>query len=375
MPTGQKHSDAYWMGRAIALARLGEGCTRPNPPVGAVVVRSGRVLGEGWHRRAGMPHAEVEALHACSGSVKNATMYVTLEPCCTFGRTPPCTDLLIQSGIKRVVVGCDDPNPSHASRGFRILSKAGIAVTHGVCEQECRRLIEPFSTRVRANRPFVTLKLAMTLDGRIADRTGASKWITGVPAREAVQELRRRADAILVGAGTIRADNPSLRCRLPNASGRWRIVLDGHGRISPTAQIFTDRWADTTLVATSRCCPIARQRAWSRSGARVWSLPVASNGHIKLPVLLQRLAGEGIMHLLCEGGGNLAGALLKADLVDELILFYAPVMMGDAKAVPGMQGADFLLTHAPRFHILEAGLCGSDLRVVARPVSRLATTP
>ena len=202
MPTTPQSTDARWMARAIMLARRGEGGTHPNPPVGAVVVRKGKVLGEGWHRQAGLPHAEVEAIHACRSPVKEATLYVTLEPCCTHGRTPPCTDLIIRSGIARVVVGCVDPNPRHASRGFRLLHKAGIEVTTGVCSAECSRLIEPFAMRITNGRPFVTLKLAMTLDGCIADRGGASKWITGPAARATVQSLRQRVDAVMVGAGT-----------------------------------------------------------------------------------------------------------------------------------------------------------------------------
>jgi len=188
MATHRQNDDAHWMGHALALASRGEGGTRPNPPVGAVAVRQGRLLGEGWHQRAGMPHAEVEAIDACRGSVRGATIYVTLEPCCTHGRTPPCTDLLIRSGIARVVVGCADPNPRHASRGFRILEKAGIAVTASVRGAECRRLIEPFAMRVQSGRPFVTLKLAMTLDGCIADRDGASlpSWRAPGPLRPTI---------------------------------------------------------------------------------------------------------------------------------------------------------------------------------------------
>lgn len=362
-----QHDDTHWMGRALALARRGEGCTRPNPPVGAVVVRNGRVIGEGWHRRAGLPHAEVEALRACPQGARRATLYVTLEPCCTFGRTPPCTDLLIRSGVGRVVVGCPDPNPRHASRGFRILRRAGIAVTTGVREAECLHLIEPFARRLASGLPFVTLKLAMTLDGRIADRTGASKWISGETARAAVQALRRRADAVMVGAGTVRADDPSLRCRLRGANGLWRVVVDGRGRTPASAQVLTDQWADTTLMVTSRRCSEARQAAWAGTGARVWRLAGTAAGRVSLAGLLRRLAGEGLMHVLCEGGGTLAGGLLKAGLVDELVLFYAPMMMGDARATPGVAGADFLMARAPHFRIMELGTCGGDIRVVARP--------
>ncbi len=356
------------MARAIALARRGEGGTRPNPPVGAVVVRRGKLLGEGWHRQAGSPHAEVEAIHACRGSVKGATIYVTLEPCCTHGRTPPCTDLLIRSGIARVVVGCADPNPRHARRGFRILADAGIAVTCGVREDECHRLIEPFAMHQRHGRPFVTLKLAMTLDGRIADRTGASKWITGTPARAAVQAVRRRVDAVLVGAGTVVADNPSLRCRLPGAQDVWRVVVDAAGRTPATAQVLTDRWADTTVMVTSSRCAIRKREAWATHGSRVWTLPAKSDGQVSLSRLLQRLAKEGMLHVLCEGGSRLAGALVKAGLVDEYLFFYAPAVLGDAQAVGAVAGADFRLAQMPRLKIEDVARVGNDLLVRARPI-------
>ena len=367
MAIHRNNDDDHWMGRALALARRGEGCTRPNPPVGAVVVRNGRLLGEGWHRQAGMPHAEVEAINACRGPVTGATLYVTLEPCCTHGRTPPCTDLLIRSGIARVVVGSVDPNPCHASRGFRILHAAGVAVTTGVRRAECCRLIEPFAKRVTCGRPFVTLKLAMTLDGRIADRDGKSKWITGPEARAAVQSMRRRVDAVLVGAGTAVADDPSLRCRLRGTHDVLRVVVDGRGRTPPSAQVLADGWADTTIMATSPRCPVRRQKAWMRNGSRVWILPGGPGGRFSMARLLRRLAGEGIMHVLCEGGGTLAGALVKGGLVDEFVLFYAPAVMGDALAVGAVAGADFRLAKMPRLRIEEVAHTGKDLMVRARP--------
>lgn len=362
-----KRDDTHWMDRALAWARRGEGFTRPNPPVGAVVVRGGRLLGAGFHARAGLPHAEVEALNACRESARGATLYVTLEPCCTHGRTPPCTDLLIRSRIQRVVVGCSDPNPRHAARGFHILQDAGIAVTRGVRETECRRLIEPFACRLALGRPFVTLKLAMTLDGRIADRDGKSKWITGPEARDAVQSLRRRVDAVMVGAGTVVADDPSLRCRLPDAPPAWRVVVDSRGRTPAGAQVLTDPWAEWTVMATSAACSEARRRAWGRKGSRIWTLPVNRDGQVSLPRLLRRLADEGIMHVLCEGGGELAGGLIRARLADECLFFYAPVVLGDARAVSGVAGADFSLARMPRMRIEEVTRLGADLLVRARP--------
>jgi diaminohydroxyphosphoribosylaminopyrimidine deaminase/5-amino-6-(5-phosphoribosylamino)uracil reductase len=367
MATQQHNTDEQWMLRAVALARRGEGRTRPNPPVGAVVVRQGRLLGTGWHHQAGLPHAEVEAIRACHEAPQGATIYVTLEPCCTHGRTPPCTELLIRSGIARVVVGCVDPNPSHASRGLRILRKAGLTVSTGVCEDACRQLIEPFAMRWQSGRPFVTLKLAMTLDGRIADRSGRSQWITGPEARQAVQALRRRADAILVGAGTVRADDPSLRCRLPGAPDVWRVVVDGAGRTPATAQLLTDRWADTTVMITTKQATAATRQRWARQGAQVWVLPAGARGMIAPRRILQRLAQEGALHVVCEGGGQLAGALIKAGLVDEYQLFYAPAILGDLRGISGVCGADFRLATMPRLQILEVSRLGADLLVRARP--------
>jgi diaminohydroxyphosphoribosylaminopyrimidine deaminase/5-amino-6-(5-phosphoribosylamino)uracil reductase len=360
--------DLRWMRRALQLARRGEGHTRPNPPVGAVVVKHGRVLGEGWHARAGQPHAEVEALRACTGDPRGATLYVTLEPCCTHGRTPPCTDLVISSGLRRVVVGCADPNTRHASRGFSLLRNAGIEVVTDVCREAAEALIAPFARRMLTGLPFVTLKLAQTLDGRIADRAGASKWITGPVARRAVQAARRRADAVLVGAGTVCADDPSLRCRLPGGAGRWRVIVDSKGRTPATAQVFTDDAAGDTVVATTTACAPARRAAWSRGGARVWTFRPAA-GRVPLRTLLRRLAREGIMHVLCEGGGELAGALIRDGLVDECLFFYAPAVLGDALAHSGVTGADFDLAHMPRFEVVETRLVGGDVMVRARRAS------
>jgi diaminohydroxyphosphoribosylaminopyrimidine deaminase/5-amino-6-(5-phosphoribosylamino)uracil reductase len=369
MATQRQNADEKWMSHAVALARRGEGRTRPNPPVGAVVVRQGRLLGQGWHRQAGLPHAEVEAIRACKESLTGATIYVTLEPCCTHGRTPPCTELLMRSGIARVVVGCADPNPSHASRGFRLLRQAGITVTIGVCEDVCRQLIEPFAMRWRCGRPFVTLKLAMTLDGRIADRCGRSQWLTGPEARQAVQALRRRADAIMVGAGTVLADDPALRCRLPGAPDVWRVVIDGAGRTPATAQLLTDRWADTTVMITTKQAKAAMQQRWARQGAQVWVLPAGARGRIAPSRILRRLAEEGVLHVLCEGGGQLAGALIKAGLVDEYQLFYAPAILGDHRGISGVSGADFRLATLPKLQIEAVSRVGVDLLVRARPLA------
>lgn len=367
--------DIRWMRRALSLARRAEGRTRPNPPVGAVIVENGAPLGEGFHHAAGQPHAEVNAFASCPRPPsRDATLYVTLEPCCTAGRTPPCTDLILRSGIRRVVVACADPNPRHAGRGLDILRAAGIEVAAGPCRAEAEALIEPFATRMLRGRPFFTVKLAMTLDGRIADRTGASRWITSEKAREYVQRLRRRCDAVIVGAGTVTADDPSLLCRLRGAPrDLLRVVVDGRCRIPASARVLADAAAERTVVVTAREPSAARMRALSAHGARVWVLPSkADPDAADLQALARRLGDEGIMHALCEGGGKLAGALAGAGLADEFQLFYAPKILGDPRAVPGIAGMGLLMPDSLELESRSARFIGRDLLVVARPVTRCA---
>jgi diaminohydroxyphosphoribosylaminopyrimidine deaminase/5-amino-6-(5-phosphoribosylamino)uracil reductase len=294
--------DIKFMMRAIGLAKMGEGLTRPNPPVGAVLVQNGEVIAEGWHEKSGGDHAERACLKAWSmehgaGSVKSATLYITLEPCSTHGRTPPCTDLILEKDIGRVVVSVADLNPKHAGRGLDILKNAGVEVVAGICEEQGRELIAPFEKFITTGMPYVTLKLASTLDGKIADRTGDSKWITGIEARERVQEMRRRADAIMVGAGTVRVDDPSLLPRPSNGRNPWRVVVGRN--IPPEAKVLTDAAAERTLV---------------REGA--------------LKEILKELAERDVMHVLCEGGGRLAARLVEEGLVDEFAFFIAPKLMG-----------------------------------------------
>lgn len=361
--------EARFMRQALRLAARGEGHTRPNPPVGAVVVREGRIIGRGYHRRAGLPHAEIEALDACSEPAAGATLYVTLEPCSTAGRTPPCTERIVQEGLARVCIGCIDPNPRHAGRGIARLRRAGIAVETGLCETACRELIEPFARHILGRRPRVTLKLALTLDGRLADRERRSKWITGAPARAWVQQLRRRADAILVGAGTVLADDPELRCRLPGAGAAWRVVVDGAGRLPADRRLFTDAYAAQTLVATTPAgAARLRKRLPPGSPVTLWTFRPDRNGRFSLALLLRRLAREmDVMHVLCEGGAQLAGALAKANLVDDYRLVYAPMILGDAAAPGAVEGTGWLLPAARRGRLTEIRRLGADLLVTLRP--------
>lgn len=358
--------DSFWMARAIALARRAEGRTHPNPPVGAVLVRAGRCVGEGWHRKAGGPHAEVFALRAAGAKARGATLYVTLEPCSTVGRTPACTDAVLASGVRRVVVGALDPNPRHAGRGVRILRAKGIQVETDVCGEECRELIRAFARWITSGRPYVTLKLGMSLDGRIADVRGKSRWITGEASRGAVQRLRHAADVVMVGARTVLADNPSLQCRHCGSAHLTRVVVDGRGRVPASAGVFGDDAAGMTILATGR--PVAPSDARLRRGAVAWTFS-ATKGRVSLRSLLRRLGRAGHMHVLCEGGGELAAELLRSGCADELILFVAPVVLGGRSSVPAVGGAGWRLPVAPRYRIAACTRAGDDVMLRAVPVA------
>ncbi|MBN1558121.1 MAG: bifunctional diaminohydroxyphosphoribosylaminopyrimidine deaminase/5-amino-6-(5-phosphoribosylamino)uracil reductase RibD [Lentisphaerae bacterium] len=358
----QAAGDARWMAEALALARRGEGRTRPNPPVGAVVVRGNRVVGRGYHRRAGGPHAEVRALDRAGAAARGATLYVTLEPCCTAGRTPPCTERIMAAGVARVVAAVRDPNPRHRGRGLRRLRKAGIAVATGVRRKEAAALLAPFATWVREGRPYVTLKLAVTLDGRIADGSGRSRWISCPASRRIVADLRRRADAVLVGGRTVCADDPGLRAP-GGGPGPWRVVLDARAGLPRGARVLRDAQAARTIVATTAACPAARARAYARHGARVWRIQ-AARGRVSLPRLLRRLAREEVLHVLCEGGGALAAALVRAGCVDRYVFFTAPRLLGDG-GVPALGGTGWHLDTAPALRVTAWRRVGRDLMVTA----------
>jgi diaminohydroxyphosphoribosylaminopyrimidine deaminase/5-amino-6-(5-phosphoribosylamino)uracil reductase len=358
-------SDTTFMRRALSLARKAIGHTRPNPPVGAVVVKNGRIIGEGHHTCAGKPHAEVEALDACSLSPQGATLYVTLEPCCTHGRTPPCTDRILKEKIARVVVACHDENGCHCGRGLDILKKKGVNVMFGVCETEAKDLVRPFFKHVNTGYPFLTLKLAMTLDGRIADSQGASKWITGETSRKAVQQMRKCADAIMVGAGTVCADNPSLLYRGMGRDNLMRVVVDATGRTPATATVLTDAAAARTIMATLTTTAKKKTDDWQQQGAVVWTFKPDKNGRIPLKNLLQRLGKAGYLHVLCEGGGTLAGALHDARLIDEYCLFYAPAILGDSHAISGFLGKGVKMKNLERLQIQSVKRVGDDILIHA----------
>lgn len=307
-------ADETWMQRAARLARRGIGTTSPNPRVGAVVVKNGKVVGEGYHRKAGEPHAEVHALAAAGARAKGATLYVSLEPCSTSGLTPPCTEAILRSGVRRVVYGSADPNPKNASRSARLLRAKGIRVDSGVCRELCEALNRPFHSWMTRRRAWVTLKLGASLDGRIATRTGESKWITGPEARKKVQELRYAADAVLVGAQTLRQDDPQLDVRGSKKKKILKIVLGSRASVSRRARIL-------------------------QSGDPVWIIsPKPGQKRADLRALVRELGRQGYLHLLVEGGGETAASFLEAGLVDEVYWFTAPKIIGGRAAVASVGG-------------------------------------
>jgi diaminohydroxyphosphoribosylaminopyrimidine deaminase/5-amino-6-(5-phosphoribosylamino)uracil reductase len=373
---GFSADDVAHMRRALALAERGRGDTRPNPVVGAVVVRGGRVLAEGYHHRAGEAHGEIDALGHLGGRAPGATIYVNLEPCCHTGRTGPCTKALIAAGIRRVVVGCLDPNPRVDGCGVTELRRAGVRVDVGCLEAECREANRGFFVWVLEKRPLVTLKAAATLDGFIAAADGAREWITGPEARRAAHELRAPHDAILVGAGTVRADDPHLTVRLPKltvrlgASARTskpyprRVVLDGRLSLLPRAQVLRRApRTPPTLVIGARGAEPRRVRALERAGAEVVLLPPGRGGRLALGRVLAELGRRDIQSLLVEGGAQLHGALIDARLVDRVAIFLAPKLIG--AGVPIAQGRGASVAEALPLGPLAVQSLGADLLVRA----------
>ena len=316
------------MGRALALARRGIGKTSPNPAVGCVIVRNGVVVGEGWHRKAGTPHAEVHALRRAGELSRGADVYVTLEPCSHFGKTPPCADALVDAGVRRVFVGMVDPNPKVSGRGIELLRSAGIEVVTGILEAECRRLNEPFLKHVTTGLPFVILKSAMTMDGKTATATGDSRWITNEKSRNYVHKLRSAVDAVMVGVGTALADDPQLTARIPGGKDPVRIVVDSALRIPHDARMLHQQSSAATIIAT---VSEDQNRTADLESIGVEVLRCRGNqGRVDLCDLLSRLGARGIQSILLEGGSELAGEALRSGLIDKVLLFFAPKFLGGA---------------------------------------------
>lgn len=328
------------MSHALTLAERGRGCVEPNPLVGAVVVRDGQLVGEGWHQRYGEAHAEVNALAVAGEAARDATLYVTLEPCCHRGKTPPCTDAVLRAGVRRVVAAMCDPFPAVAGKGAERLRQAGVLVEFGLGEAEARRLNAPYLKLLATGRPWVHAKWAMTLDGKIATRSGDSRWISNESSRRLVHELRGRMDAILVGLGTVRADNPQLTARPPGPRTPTHIVLDSRGRIEDDAILVqTARETPTILAATDRI-PDVRRAALEALGCEVLILP-AVDERVSAPALLAELGRRRFTNVLIEGGSGVFGAFLDASSLDELHVFLAPRLVGgSAASAVGGRGVD-----------------------------------
>ncbi|HEX3032920.1 MAG TPA: bifunctional diaminohydroxyphosphoribosylaminopyrimidine deaminase/5-amino-6-(5-phosphoribosylamino)uracil reductase RibD [Bacillota bacterium] len=339
MASKHRSEDNRYMRLALQLAAMGRGRTSPNPMVGAVVVKDNQIIGEGYHQKAGTPHAEVHALKAAGKEAKGATIYVTLEPCSHHGRTPPCADAIIKAGITKVVAAMTDPNPMVAGRGLKKLEQAGIEVVCGVLEKEARRLNEVFLKYIVTRRPFVLMKAAMTLDGKIATHNGDSRWVTGESARTYVHQLRDEYDAILVGIGTVLSDNPALTTRLVDRSGHdpVRIIVDSEGRLPLEAQVLTVKSDSPTVVAVTSRAQAEKLQLLEAAGAKILIVNQRPDGRVDLAHLMELLGQRNISSVLIEGGAQINAAALEAGIVDKVAMFIAPKIIGGENA-PGPVG-------------------------------------
>ena len=358
-----------YMSRALRLARRGLGRTSPNPMVGAVVVKDGKIIGEGFHRATGEPHAEVEAIRAAGVETHGAELYVTLEPCNHYGRTPPCTQAIMAAGVKRVYYGIGDPNPSVIGGGAEFLRRAGIEVVGQVLENRCRALNEVYLANVTLKRPFVYLKLAMSLDGRIATRTGHSRWITSEQSRMKAHRLRDRVCAIMVGIETVLIDNPSLTTRFKDRQGRdpIRIVADSNLRTPLDANIFNQTSQAGVIIATRSNPPSRLKSRLEKKGAKV--IQTTGADRVDLKDLLANLYKMGITSLLIEGGAGLAWGALEAKIVDRCMFFYAPMIIGGKSAPTGVSGTGInRLEEAPRLVEMRSLKVGPDILVEGKVI-------
>jgi len=366
--TARRAVDFDWLDRALALAERGRYSVSPNPMVGAVVVRNGRAVGQGFHRKAGGPHAEVLALRGAGKAARGADLYLTLEPCVHEGRTPPCAPAVIASGVRRVIVAASDPNPRVAGRGIAALRRAGLEVILAPAAWRERAIEQnaKFRAWIASGRPLVLAKWASTLDGRIASAAGESRWITGEVARERALLLREEYDAVLVGAGTVHADDPRLTRRLGrnHTTRHWRLVLDGRLRISEKARIL--REPGEVVIATALGPGGRKFRSLERRGVRVWSLPSRSPGRVDLRLLLRTLARHGVTSLMVEGGAETLASFFAAGLVDRVAAFISPRVLAGRAATAAVGGRGFDLARAPRLSGMTVAEVGGDLLVTGR---------
>ncbi|AGA69377.1 diaminohydroxyphosphoribosylaminopyrimidine deaminase [Desulfitobacterium dichloroeliminans LMG P-21439] len=357
--------DQIYMSRALQLAAQAVGRTSPNPLVGCVIVNNGRIVGEGYHQKAGTPHAEVHALCAADTNAQGATAYVTLEPCSHFGKTPPCADALIEAGIKRVVVAMQDPNPLVGGRGISRLRDAGIQVDVGLKEDEARSLNKGFLKAIQAELPFVLYKSALTLDGKIATESGDSKWITNEVSRAYVHQLRNQFDVIMVGSETVNHDNPALNCRMSEGRDPIRLIVDGELKIPHNADVFTSSCSAPCIIATTEAAPLEQYAFFQGlDNVEVWKYNTSR--YVPYEDLFRDIVKRGWNSILLEGGGKLAGSLLQAQLIDEIEFIYAPKLIGGKGPSP-LTGLELpLMSHAFPLEFLETDLSTGDLRVRAK---------
>lgn len=355
--------DYAHMARALQLAERGLNTTTPNPRVGCVIVKNDNIIGQGWHARAGAPHAEINALLEAGDAAKGATVYVTLEPCSHYGRTPPCADALAEAGVARVIAAMTDPNPQVSGNGLSRLQSAGIQTQSGLLEAEARKLNEGFVKRMVFGHPFVRIKTASSLDGKTALSNGRSKWITGEAARRDVHRLRARSCAILTGVGTLIADDPQLNARgVDTPRQPLKVIVDSRLRTPPTARLLAE---GKTLIACA--APNAEGAvALEAAGARILCLPKA-DGQVDLNALLSRLAQTGINEVMTEAGPSLNGALLAAGLVDEWVQYVAPVLLGEAARGLFMLAEPAAMEQRLTWQLMDSRQLGSDLRLTWRP--------
>ena len=353
------------MKRALTLARKGLGRTSPNPAVGCVIVKNGTILGEGWHRKAGSPHAEIHALEMAGKSARGADVYVTLEPCCHTGKTPPCSEALIRAGVRRVIAGMRDPNPLVSGGGLAALEKAGIKTVCGTMEEACRAVNAPFIKHVTTGQPHVIYKCAMTMDGKIATITGESRWISCEESRKYVHRMRSRCDAVMVGVDTVIADNPQLTVRHVQGRNPLRVIVDSHLRTPESTTLLSGKLPSRTIIATTESDPRVHLR-YLDLGATILVCN-SDEGRVSMTDLLLKLGGMGIQTILLEGGSRLAGSMLQQGLIDECAFFYAPKVIGSDGFSPFAITGRTSMSHALAFTNLEVRRMGTDILVTARP--------
>jgi diaminohydroxyphosphoribosylaminopyrimidine deaminase/5-amino-6-(5-phosphoribosylamino)uracil reductase len=358
-------TDSTYMKRALTLARKGIGKTSPNPAVGCVIVKNGAIIGEGWHRKAGGPHAEIHALAMAGDAAKGAVVYVTLEPCCHTGKTPPCSDALIKAGVKRVVVGMRDPNPRVSGGGLAALEQAGIDISHGVLEDACRALNLPFIKHITTGMPYVTYKSAMTLDGNIATITGESRWISCEESRKYVHRMRSRMDAVMVGVDTVIADNPQLTVRHVRGKNPLRVIVDTRLRTPESVIVLSEPLSAKTIIATTESNPRVHLR-YLKQGASI-IVCKADEGRVSMTDLLEKLGAMGVQSILLEGGSRLAGTMLQQGLIDDLVFFMAPKLIGGNGFAPFTLKEMTSMDQAFRLVFTDVSRSGTDLLIHARP--------